>query len=465
VIPWRIFGSSGYKKKINGLVLEAFQKRASDDFDDVRHVKTIVRPNTVIDCNAHAFNVKGPTVLPDGSKCFWGHTFGILSEYPKNLGWYVNHYVTKTMEDWEDRLKRGQLGNITRSWDDFNRLDRNEVTEYFSKNRLGKLKKYISEILNVKSKTLQGLKRHPEKDSGYLDKVTLDKSSISLSGWGSISTGNIREKFSVSINQNSIEILTINYHRRPDVEIKLHKKNVLCGFEIICSRKNFPYYDLSKLQNISITINSENAIEFLRLNVPALHGPFNLSFPEKLSKFYRNLVLGANQVLEYGSGSSTLFCAMNSIELVSVESDAEFLKNLEININSFCRNTNHLKLIFVDIGPTKELGYPINQNFLRQFPSYPLAPWIRNDQKNYSPDVILIYGRFRVACMLVVMAYISKHTKVLFDDYIDRTYKNVIEALVKPTEIIDRAAYFEINPGIISPQNLLNSFGEFFNPN
>lgn len=188
-----------------------------------------------------------------------------------------------------------------------------------------------------------------------------------------------------------------------------------------------------------------------------------LSYPEKLANFFSDQALKSSFILEYGSGSSTEFLIHNKKKCMSVESDYSFLINLlqKISIHGFALSSIP---VFIDIGPTKEWGYPLDKSKQSNWHTYSLKPWeILNDAK-ITPDLVLIDGRFRVACMLATLVSISKPTRIIFDDYVDRPYKNIIEKFCKPYETIDRAAYFEISPGILSAKDILHYFSSFFDP-
>jgi glycosyltransferase involved in cell wall biosynthesis len=131
-LPWVFFGSSCHETKPDSLVLDAYSHRAAfDKFDPHRHVKSIVRPAKVKRCiNPHAFEVDGMTVGPDGKELVWAQKSGILVDYADYSSWRINHYFTKSRQNWTERLVRGQLGsNTKRTPEQFKTYDRNEVKD------------------------------------------------------------------------------------------------------------------------------------------------------------------------------------------------------------------------------------------------------------------------------------------------------------------------------------------------
>lgn len=188
-----------------------------------------------------------------------------------------------------------------------------------------------------------------------------------------------------------------------------------------------------------------------------------LTFPDELSLFFAEQVSISNFTLEYGSGASTLFLANSNKRCMSVESDYSFLLNLLQKIS--LRNITHSIIpVFINIGPTKEWGHPIDNSSEINWHEYSIQPWQILSSVNISPDLVLIDGRFRVACMLATMASISKPTKVIFDDYVGRPYKEIIEQFILPIKFVDRAAYFEVSPREISTLDILRCIDSFFDP-
>jgi len=123
---WAMFGSSGHVAAPPSLTVEAFKRRAPDDFPPNRHVKMIVRPHLVTRVvSAHWLKMDGPVVSPDGRITAWispGRTAGI----PNLSICRVNHYFTRSREHWDRKLARGYR-DFLRDPDTFADNDRNEI--------------------------------------------------------------------------------------------------------------------------------------------------------------------------------------------------------------------------------------------------------------------------------------------------------------------------------------------------
>ncbi|MFA7434000.1 MAG: hypothetical protein WCZ72_09850 [Gemmobacter sp.] len=169
-----------------------------------------------------------------------------------------------------------------------------------------------------------------------------------------------------------------------------------------------------------------------------------LTMPEAEAVALDAAYRGAGVILEYGSGGATALAAgMPGKTVFSVESDAEWLAGMEA---WFAANppaaTVHLH--HADIGRTGEWGHPASERGFRRWPGYPLSVWERGDFRH--PDVVLIDGRFRVACLLTVAFRIDRPVVALFDDYLNRKPYHRVEEFVKPAGMVGRMAWFELQP-------------------
>jgi hypothetical protein len=158
---------------------------------------------------------------------------------------------------------------------------------------------------------------------------------------------------------------------------------------------------------------------------------------EALSAF-SEAVRSSKCYLEYGSGNSTVLASKFAQRIISVESDAVFSRA----VKKMLPERAGINLINVDIGLTREWGYPIfsrpTERRIRRWKKYPQAPW---ELYNFSPDLILIDGRFRVACALESLLHIGEDTRILVDDYPGRPYE-VIEVFANRTSIHGTMAEF-----------------------
>ena len=135
--------------------------------------------------------------------------------------------------------------------------------------------------------------------------------------------------------------------------------------------------------------------------------------------------------LEYGCGGSTLQALNHSESLVvSVDSSAEWIKKLKEGINPL--HSQRLNLLHAEIGEVVQWGQPANRSRIGEWYQYSLLPWKFVREKNWSPDLVFIDGRFRVACFCATYIASQKGAVVLFDDFEDRKLYHIILSLLKP---------------------------------
>ena len=182
--------------------------------------------------------------------------------------------------------------------------------------------------------------------------------------------------------------------------------------------------------------------------------PTEPHFDEYSTQYFRDQLRKARNYLEYGSGGSTILANQMVTNLVSVDSDASFLADVRRKLSETDRRAM-AKLIHVNIGLTVDWGMPVftkpTARRVRRWEEYAKAPWRYFRTIGQQPDLILVDGRFRVACVLESLLCLSplSETKILLDDYIDRPEYSVIEqfadvemvgrmAVVRPRKLADR---------------------------
>lgn len=177
-----------------------------------------------------------------------------------------------------------------------------------------------------------------------------------------------------------------------------------------------------------------------------------LTLPETEAAALQAAYLAASVILEYGSGGSTLMAAeMPGKRITSVESDAAWLTRLH---HWFAQNppASVPTLHHGNIGPTRRWGYPTTNDAFRRWPAYPQSVW--DIPEFAAPDVVLVDGRFRLACLLTVALRTQKPVVVLVDDYIDRPPYHDAEAILGAPQMIGRMARFDLVPGLVPMSRL-----------
>ena len=106
-INWKVFGTSGYKNKPDGLVTEHFVYRAKDDDETNCRIKSICNPRRIdkFDYSPHipAYIEKYVEITENGSYLF-NSPFFCDAHYNRLQ---INHYMTKSESEYIAKIKRG----------------------------------------------------------------------------------------------------------------------------------------------------------------------------------------------------------------------------------------------------------------------------------------------------------------------------------------------------------------------
>lgn len=106
LLQWVVFGPSGHERRPPGLVIENYVRRLPLNAEASRHIKTIVRTATMrgidytphaAECDGPACNTRGEEVLPYAIQPTECHDVMV-----------VNHYFTKSREEWDFKRRRGR---------------------------------------------------------------------------------------------------------------------------------------------------------------------------------------------------------------------------------------------------------------------------------------------------------------------------------------------------------------------
>lgn len=140
--------------------------------------------------------------------------------------------------------------------------------------------------------------------------------------------------------------------------------------------------------------------------------PDNMSPAEK--DFLQREFFKSSTYLEFGAGESTRI-ALQTPELKqirTVESDPVFMATfLQQNKALVSQERFHHQI--PDLGPVREWGIPTDRRYRARWPSYVKAGW----EGNFQPDLILVDGRFRVACSLEALLRQQNDFRLLIHDF------------------------------------------------
>jgi hypothetical protein len=182
----------------------------------------------------------------------------------------------------------------------------------------------------------------------------------------------------------------------------------------------------------------------------------HLTLPASEAEHLAKTYAAADVILEYGAGGSTVLAAeMRDKHVFAVESDPDWARMMQ---DWFAQNPpasgSHAEVIWSDIGPTKEWGFPRNRQGAQRYARYPLAVWDRPDF--VQPDVVLVDGRFRKGCAMAAALRTARPVTLLFDDYVPRRHYHGVEAFLgPPRKTIGRMVEFRVDPMTLRSDALL----------
>ena len=152
------------------------------------------------------------------------------------------------------------------------------------------------------------------------------------------------------------------------------------------------------------------------------------------NKIFEKYLSKATNYLEYGSGGSTVFASKfkNIKKIKSIESDSKWASKIQKETKT---EMNYIKL-----GKTGECGTPIDLSTKHLWPTY---------SQHYSPefDIVLIDGRFRVACFLDICLKKGNPT-ILFHDFLNRSEYHIILQFCQVIESVDTLVVLKINENL-----------------
>ena len=144
--------------------------------------------------------------------------------------------------------------------------------------------------------------------------------------------------------------------------------------------------------------------------------------------FYKYLGKCENY-LEFGCGGSTYqACLKGNIEKIySIESDKKWIEKVEREVIKKSDKSGRVRFIYNEMqSPPNSWGHPGINATEKQMKSYSSCLKNLTESEISELDLILIDGRFRVACCLKCYDLISYDCFVIFDDFLNREHYHIV---------------------------------------
>ena len=151
---------------------------------------------------------------------------------------------------------------------------------------------------------------------------------------------------------------------------------------------------------------------------------------------FKKYIKNCDIYFEYGVGKSTNYVIENTkAKIVAVDSDKNWIESINIS-----KREKDIKLNWIDLGELGEWGRPKTYSHRKNFIDYISVVW----QFKTIADVILIDGRFRVACFLYCLLKSKEGSVIIFDDYKNRSYYHLVEDIIPAFDSCGKQAVFKV---------------------
>jgi hypothetical protein len=159
---------------------------------------------------------------------------------------------------------------------------------------------------------------------------------------------------------------------------------------------------------------------------------------KKANDCFEKILKKSNFYFEFGSGNSTILAEKINKDFISVELDKTFFDKISLILK------NKKKIKYIDIGPVGEFSYPLIKDKSK------IIKYVKSINKYFNkkkfPSLILVDGRFRVACCINIFFLIKKYKHnpiIVLDDYKKRNEYKILDKIFN-IKLIGRMAFLKV---------------------
>jgi len=405
LINWRIFGSSGHARFPGRFVSQDFERASRPDFLMNTRIKGIFRHSAAFSGFAE-YGIHRPLIARDSGLRLQDFVTGngqpALPTGRSHLRWLTGEDFTNTskLNRSESGWALAQINHYIVRTSDFFRLKQARGRGYVSRNNARK-------------------ERHT--DAFFRENDRNEAEDRSILHWQDRVTAEIDRLMQI-----------------PDVAVAVASSQALVAGHLAQLAGQFA-------DTIADAAAGDDA--------------FAMTLPAAERDLVESLYAKASSILEYGGGGSTVLAAGFGLPVICVEGDQFRASRLAAHLSGM---TDKARVHPVDIGPTGEDGRPLKPRAHQRFHHYALSVWDRADLAQ--PDLVLIAGRFRAACLAAVKLRTAHPTTVLFADYEGSIHYHGVERLAAKEEVAGHMARFTVTPGPIPPEMMTEVIGWFSDP-
>ncbi len=176
---------------------------------------------------------------------------------------------------------------------------------------------------------------------------------------------------------------------------------------------------------------------------------YSFVMSEKEIVLFDKTIRNSKVYLEFGTGGSTFRTLLNSsAKIYSVDSDLNWIRSMQRYWLIKYHKNRRLHFFHVDIGPTREWGYLIDEDSRKIFPDYSSS--VFNSVEKNEIDTVLIDGRFRIACTLktILECHANKNLVILIHDFWNRPAYYVLLKYIREIAAADTLGVFKLRDNV-----------------
>jgi hypothetical protein len=158
--------------------------------------------------------------------------------------------------------------------------------------------------------------------------------------------------------------------------------------------------------------------------------------------------------VEFGTGGSTILASKHvQGSILSVDSSRNWLDQ----VRAACATSQtRPELIFIDIGPTGEWGYPADPSTKSRWPDYHSAIW--KMPRSATADLYFVDGRFRVACFAQIVLHCNPNAIIGIHDFTSRPRYHCVRDIAREIATAGDMSFFRPLPEKEIAESILRSF-------
>ena len=165
-------------------------------------------------------------------------------------------------------------------------------------------------------------------------------------------------------------------------------------------------------------------------------------------------VRNSRNYVEFGTGGSTVVASRHvQSSILSVDSSQDWLDQ----VSTACASSQTKpELIFIDIGPTGEWGYPIDASMKSRWPDYHSAIW--KMPHSARADLYFVDGRFRVACFAQIVLHGNPNAIIGIHDFGSRPRYHCVREIAREVATAGDISFFRPLAEKDAAEAILRSF-------